>query len=160
MGRGVEWALHCCLVMSWLEPGTSATAEQLATHFDLPKPYLHKQIQALVRAGIARSIPGPGGGYALARSPESISFLDVVTAIEGAEQAFRCTEIRAQGLASELAAGPPAGRCLIDLAMRRAELAWRRELADQTLASIAAQVDTTLPGLPDDTRRWFASTPG
>ncbi|MDP3892914.1 Rrf2 family transcriptional regulator [Nocardioides sp.] len=159
LGRGVEWALHCCLVMSWLEPGASATAEQLANHFGLPKPYLHKQIQALVRAGIAQSTPGPGGGYALARAAEAISFMDVVAAIEGSDPAFRCTEIRQQGVSGDLAGEPPpASLCQIDVVMRRAELTWRRELAGESIASLATQVDSALPSLAERTRRWFSST--
>ena len=49
---------------------------------DLPPAYLNKQLQALVRAGILSSTPGPRGGFRLARRLEDISVLDVVVAGE------------------------------------------------------------------------------
>lgn len=156
MGRGVEWAVHCCLNLAWAGSEEAVTVSRLAAFYDLPVAYLNKQIQALVRAGIASSVPGPRGGFRLARPPERISLLDVVTAIEGPEPAFRCTEIRQRG---PFGAAPESvtGRCLVDQAMRRAELAWRRELAGQTIASLTEAVERDAPGVPDRARRWFGS---
>ena len=156
MGRGVEWAVHCCLNLAWVGSEEAVTVSRLAAFYDLPVAYLNKQIQALVRAGIASSVPGPRGGFRLARPPERISLLDVVTAIEGPEPAFRCTEIRQRGPFggdAESVTGP----CLVDQAMRRAELAWRRELAGQTLASLIDTVERDVPGVPERARRWFSS---
>ena len=63
--QGVEWALHACLNLSWLDaPAPTGT---LAAFYDLPPAYLNKQLQALVRAGILTSTPGPRGGFQLAR---------------------------------------------------------------------------------------------
>lgn len=155
MSRGVEWAVHCCLNLVWLGPDVAATAGRLAAFYDLPVAYLNKQIQALVRGGIASSVPGPRGGFRLARPPERISLLDVVTAIEGLEPAFRCMEIRQRGPLG----GEPESfttHCLVDQAMRQAELVWRRELADRTLADLKAAVERDAPGVPERTRRWFA----
>jgi Rrf2 family protein len=156
MGRGVEWALHCCLNLLWIGPDQAVTATHLAAFYELPTAYLNKQVQALVRAGIATSVPGPNGGFRLARAPKDISLLDVVTAIEGPEPAFRCMEIRQQG---PLGGAPESftTQCLIDQAMRQAELAWRRELASRTLADLNAAVERDVPAVPDRTRRWFAS---
>jgi Rrf2 family protein len=156
MSRGVEWAVHCCLNLVWTGPEEAVTVARLAAFYGLPVAYLNKQVQALVRAGIASSASGPHGGFRLARPPERISLLDVVTAIEGPEPAFRCTEIRQQG---PFGSSPEssAGRCLVDQAMRRADLAWRRELAGSTLASLQEAVERDAPGLPDRARRWLAA---
>src|SRR4051812_21587601 len=83
MSEGVEWALHSCLNLAWVEPGEAMTAARLAAFYELPTAYLNKQLQALARAGIVTSTPGPRGGFRLARPPERITLLDVVTAIEG-----------------------------------------------------------------------------
>jgi Rrf2 family protein len=156
MSRGVEWAVHCCLNLAWAGPGATVTVARLAAFYDLPAAYLNKQVQALVRAGIATSVSGPRGGFRLARPPERISLLDIVTAIEGPEPAFRCAEIRQQGpFAGD--SESVTGRCLVDQAMRRAELAWRRELAAQTLAGLTEAVEREAPGVPGRTRRWFGS---
>jgi Rrf2 family protein len=47
---------------------------------------LEKSIQDLMRYGLIKSKRGACGGYTLARSPEQISFYDVITAIEGPSQ--------------------------------------------------------------------------
>ncbi|HEX7745592.1 MAG TPA: Rrf2 family transcriptional regulator [Micromonosporaceae bacterium] len=155
MSEGVEWALHCCLNLAFLDPGDAVPAAKLAAFHELPAAYLTKQLQALGRAGIVSSVPGPRGGFRLARPPERITLLDVVSAIEGAEPAFRCTEIRRQGPGGGPARDFQIG-CTIDVAMRGAELAWRRSLAAQTLADIAAEVERRYPNTPRRTRRWFA----
>ncbi len=151
MGEGVEWALHSCLNLAWAEPGEAVTATRLAAFFDLPAAYLNKQLQALARAGIVTSTSGPRGGFRLARSPREITLLDVVTAIEGPQDAFRCRQIlRRAPTGSETVDYRKA--CLVSQAMRRAELAWRRELAEQTLADIMAAVESRSPRTPERTR--------
>jgi Rrf2 family protein len=151
MSEGVEWALHCCLNLTWVESGEAVTAAKLAAFFELPTAYLNRQLQALARAGIVTSTSGPRGGFRLARDPRHITLLDVVTAIEGGQEVFRCQEIMRKG---------PYGRedvdyrkhCLVSQGMRRAEMAWRRELAAQTLADIKLAVEDQHPVTPELTR--------
>src|SRR4051812_49447231 len=125
MSGGVEWALHCCVVLTSVrEP---VPAARLAELHDLSPTYLAKQLQALSRAGLVQSVQGKAGGYALTRSPELITVLDVVEAIDGPGPAFVCTEIRQRG---PLAASPQACTtpCAINRAMTRADAAWRESL--------------------------------
>jgi Rrf2 family protein len=154
MSEGVEWALHCCLTLCWIETDRPAPSAKLAAVFDLPAPYLNKRLQALVRAGILVSTPGVHGGFLLARPPEKITLMDVVTAIEGAEPAFRCTDIRQRGAGAGRPAHEFARQCVVSTAMRKAELAWRRELAGQTVADLVAAAPRYAP---ERTRRWFAA---
>lgn len=152
MAEGVEWALHSCLNLSWLDG--PAPAARLAKYFDLPAPYLNKQLQALARAGILRSTPGPRGGFQLARPAKEISLLDVVVAIEGPEPAFRCTEILHASPFGDPEADYKAG-CVVSQAMGRAELAWRRELAGTSVADLGKEVARQYPGSADQSREWF-----
>ncbi|MFF1384764.1 RrF2 family transcriptional regulator [Arthrobacter sp. NPDC058288] len=145
MGQGVEWALHCCVNMSWAPSGEAVNSARLAELYQLPAAYLNKQLQALVRAGILFSVSGPRGGFQLARAAEKITVLDVVLAIEGPEPAFRCESI----LASAPGADPGEDylrSCLVSQTMRQAELAWRQTLSRQTIAGIAASVERKFPG--------------
>lgn len=77
-------------------------------------------------------------------APEKITVLDVVQAVDGTEPAFRCTEIRQQGI---LAAPPEQCRsaCGIANVMADAEKAWRASLSGVTIADLAATLD--LPAL-------------
>jgi Rrf2 family protein len=157
MSEGVEWALHSCLTLAWLgeEAGPVPTA-RLAATFELPPAYLNKQLQALAKAGIVVSTPGPRGGFRLARKPARITLLDIVTAIEGPDDAFRCQEIRRRGVGASVPKAQFSERCAVASAMRAADVAWRRALAEQTLAGVQAEADRDAPQTAAMMRSWHA----
>lgn len=156
MNAGVEWALHTCLNLGWIEEGVKegASTARLAAFYDLPPAYLGKQLQALVKAGLLTSTSGPRGGFRLARRLEDITVLDVVTAIEGRTNPFECTQILHDGPGADPAADYRSS-CAISQSMSRADLAWRRELAGETLADIRDRVLEFVPNAPGQTRAWF-----
>ena len=143
MSEGVEWALHCCLTLAWLASEGPVPTSTLAAAFDVPPHYLNKFLQALVRAGVLASVAGAKGGFRLARRPGDVSLLDIVMAIEGDDWAFRCTEIRQRGAGCDAHKREFARPCGIAAAMRKAEEAWRSELARQTLADLVASAPAT-----------------
>ncbi|AIY16401.1 Rrf2 family transcriptional regulator [Pimelobacter simplex] len=138
LSGGVEWALHCCVVLS--RASAPVPSARLAELHGVSKTYLAKHLQALARAGLVRAAEGRDGGYALTREPAAITVLDVVEAIDGDQPAFRCTEIRQQG---ELALPPEECRvpCGIARVMAEAERSWRRSLAGTTIADLGASLD-------------------
>lgn len=138
MSEGVEWAVHSCTVLAFVPEGQALPAAKLAEYHDLPAPYLTKHLQALVRAGVCESVPGPRGGFRLARSAAEITLLDITLAVDGDEWAFRCNEIRQQGPVAQDDPSCYRKSCSIALAMWRAERAWRDELRGVTLADIGA----------------------
>lgn len=156
LSEGVEWALHTCLNLSWVEDGAAKTTAQLAAFYDLPAPYLNKQLQALTRAGLLSSTPGPRGGFRLARDPEQVSLLDIVVAIEGRTEAFACAHVLADGPGGDHSVDY-AVACILSQAMSRADLAWRRELAGRTLADVRREVQAKFPQTPEATRDWFVN---
>jgi Rrf2 family protein len=153
MGQAVEWSLHSCLNLAWT--GHPVPTAGLAAIYDLPAAYLNKQLQALVKAGVLESLSGPRGGFRLARDPAEITVLDVVVAVEGREEAFRCAQILQNG-----PDGDPSvdyrSRCLVSQTMRKADLAWRRELAGRTLADLVAEVAEHNPRAPERIREALA----
>ncbi|WP_028850307.1 RrF2 family transcriptional regulator [Thermocrispum municipale] len=153
LSQAVEWTLHSCVNLAWVQGPVPAA--RLARLYQLPAAYLNKQLQALVRADILVSVPGAHGGFRLARDPADISLLDVVVAVEGSEEAFRCAQIVQRG---------PGGDpnvdyrhfCAIAQSMRRADLAWRRELAARTIADVAAEAARHSPDAPERIRTALA----
>lgn len=139
MSAGVEWAVHCCVVLSQAEE--PVPAQRLAEYHGVSRTYLAKHLQQLSRAGLISSTEGRTGGYALTRPADAITVLDVVLAIEGAESSFRCTEIRRNG---PFPAGAQQCRrpCGIARAMYAAEDAWRASLASVTVADLAQGVES------------------
>ena len=54
----------------------------IAKRQDLSLPYLEQLFVKLRRAGLVEAVRGPGGGYRLARSPDSIRISEVMEAVE------------------------------------------------------------------------------
>jgi Rrf2 family protein len=143
LSSGVEWALHCCVTLSQAQ--APVPAQWLAELHGVPGAYLAKQLQALSRAGVVLAAQGPDGGYSLSRPGARITMLDVVDAIEGGGELYRCTEIRCRG---PLAVPPELRprRCAVYRAMAAAEQAWREALATVTIAELATRIDDDSQG--------------
>lgn len=136
LGDGVEQAIHCVSMLAGLSDGGVLSAAALAEFHGVSTSYLLKHLQALSGAGIVSTVPGPRGGYRLARKPAAISLLDIVLAVEGPAPAFRCSEIRQRG-PDPLPARYFKAPCGINAAMLKAEKAYRAELAKVSMADIA-----------------------
>jgi len=142
LGDGVEWAIHCAMLLGGLPPGGLLSGKALAEFHGVPENYLLKHLKALTDHGILESLTGPKGGYRLARNPEDISLLDIVEAVEGGKPAFRCTEIRRRGpCALDDSAYPRP--CGINRAMQRAEQSYREALAQENLKALTEEFMTT-----------------
>lgn len=135
--------LHCATTLAMLEPGSTASAAQLAQYYDLPVPYLSKQLQALVRAGVLAATTGPRGGFRLARPTSEITLLQIVEAVDGGSPPYECREIRQQG-AGALSPEDCRETCPLAAKMADAHTAWRRSL-EITLADILAELPPTAP---------------
>ncbi|CUX32710.1 conserved hypothetical protein [Agrobacterium deltaense Zutra 3/1] len=135
LGDGVEQAIHSVGMLAGLSEGGVLSAAALAEFHGVSTSYLLKHLQSLSNAGIVATVPGPKGGYRLAKATDRITLLDIVLAVEGPQPAFRCAEIRQRG------PNPLPGRyftkpCGINAAMLKAEKAYRAELAKTTIADI------------------------
>ncbi|MEO9612499.1 MAG: Rrf2 family transcriptional regulator [Nitratireductor sp.] len=137
LSEGVEAAIHCAALLAGLAPGKTLPAAALADYHGVSASYLVKHLNRLVAAGVLASVSGPHGGYRLGRPASRISLLDIVVAVEGAEPAFRCGEIRQRGPG---ALEPDAYQkpCGIKVAMLKAEQAWRGALRAERLADVIA----------------------
>ena len=58
----------------------------------IPARYLEQIFQKLRRAGLVTSKRGPGGGYQLARTPESIALSEVVRAVQSSALTLAASE--------------------------------------------------------------------
>jgi len=143
LSEGVEQAIHSVLLLSGLPVDGVLPASSLAEYHGVSSSYLLKHLQSLATAGILLSVPGPKGGYRLAREPKQITLLDIVLAVEGPEPAFRCSEIRKRG-PSPIAAHFHKAPCGINVAMLRAEKAYRAELEKVSMADLSVDPRSAL----------------
>jgi Rrf2 family protein len=89
LSKTAEYALRAAVWLARPET-TNASADRLAEVTKVPRRYLHKVLQDLAKAGLVRSQPGPGGGYALDRPASAITVLDVVNAVAPIERITHC----------------------------------------------------------------------
>ena len=89
LSQTIEYALRATV---WLaeNPGVPQTTQQIADACKAPPSYLAKVMQALVRGGVISAQRGPGGGFILERDLESLTLLDVVSAIEPIQRVRGC----------------------------------------------------------------------
>jgi Rrf2 family protein len=71
------------MYLAELGPDEKASTSQIAEEKDIPLSFLAKIIAQLSVAGLLQTMRGARGGVTLARSPEDISLLEVVEAIDG-----------------------------------------------------------------------------
>ncbi len=64
--------------------------DKLVEGTDLPRDFLAKVFQKLVKSGVLRSAKGRGGGFTLARAPHEITLMQISEAIDGPMTFDRC----------------------------------------------------------------------
>jgi Rrf2 family protein len=88
-GRRADYAIRATLDLT-AHVGQRRKAREIGDATAVPSSYLPQILAALVHHQIASSVAGPHGGYGLARSPDEISLLDVVIAVDGDVNAKDC----------------------------------------------------------------------
>lgn len=136
LGNQVEWAIHCVVILASVPKGKLLNSKALAEFHGVPKEYLSKCLQMLSQAGLVTTTTGPYGGYNLAKTPDKISFLDVVEAIEGKTKTFKCNEIRRNNPCLAKADRKFSKLCGIAAVMNEADEAWRSSLREKKISDI------------------------
>ena len=156
----VEWALHCCAILSGLPEGRYLSTKALAELHGLPKEYLSKALQSLSQASLVDTTLGPSGGYRLAKPPAEITLLDIVEAVEGKARTFVCNNIRANNpcLAKNQRS---RGSCAVARIMWEADEAWRAKLRSVTLLDLGQILSQETPAaLWKNTFAWVLDRAG
>jgi len=142
--------------------GKSVGIKDLAAFQGVSETYLSKVYTKLRKSGIVKSTPGVNGGYELARIPESITFWNIVEAVEGMTPIFQCAEIRQNEILLDKNNLPDAYTkcpCLIKVVMLEAEDQMRQYLNHKTLGWLHDQVSQKIPEEHGKaTFEWFNNT--
>ena len=143
---GIEYAFHSLFYMVDLPKGKTIGIKQIAELNEITESYLSKVFAKLRKAGIVRSIPGIKGGYELARPAESISFWDIIGAIEGPSFFFQCAEIRRKNVfVDDPSIFTDKCPCLIKVVIQEAEELFRDTLRTKSLSWLYNQVHNDFP---------------
>ncbi|MEW4452724.1 Rrf2 family transcriptional regulator [Bremerella sp. JC817] len=83
LSRTVAYALQATMQLAVSDSDTPVPCSQIAAKGEMPERFLLQVLRSLVNHGVLRSTRGVDGGYMLIRTPDEISLLDVIEAIEG-----------------------------------------------------------------------------
>jgi Rrf2 family protein len=90
--RRVDYGLRAVIYLSGQDPERCCSIAEIAQQQGVPRNFLEKIIQDLMRSGLIKSKRGSCGGYTLARTPGAISFYDVIEALEGPVAVNACLD--------------------------------------------------------------------
>ncbi len=154
----IEAALHLAVLLALLPSDRALTAARLAEFHALSPTSIAKLLQQLAKAGLIAGSEGRAGGYRLSRQPTAITALDIIEATDASTPAFRCREIRKQGVCAA-PSDDYSLRCSIALMMDGATAAWRATLANVTLADLVARIGgDTSAKMSKTARTWLEAT--
>jgi Rrf2 family protein len=81
--RQADYAMRAVLYLAKHGPDHRAATSQIAHEQHIPPSFLAKIVSQLSVAGLLQTSRGARGGVSLARSPEEITLLEVIEAIDG-----------------------------------------------------------------------------
>jgi Rrf2 family nitric oxide-sensitive transcriptional repressor len=112
------------------EPQRIFATGEIAAEFGISRNHLAKVVRDLASGGFIATQRGAGGGFSLARAPQSITLGEVVRALEGTSALVEC--FREDGGSCTL-----TPRCRLKGRLAAAREAFMRELDATTLAECA-----------------------
>jgi Rrf2 family transcriptional regulator, nitric oxide-sensitive transcriptional repressor len=112
------------------EPTRSFATNEIAAEFGISRNHLAKVVRDLADGGFISTQRGAGGGFGLARPPQSITIGEVVRALEARHALVEC--FRDDGGGCVL-----TPRCRLKTRLAAAREAFMRELDATTLAECA-----------------------
>jgi Rrf2 family protein len=131
----VEYALRAMVFLAG-SPDTPRTSEQIADITQVPHAYLSKVLKGLCNSGLIRSQRGMGGGFTMAKKPDSLTILEVVNAVDPIRRIKTCP----LGISSHGVRLCPLHKRLDD-ALASVENAFRAT----TLAEVLADPNPSIP---------------
>lgn len=99
ISRKMEYGARAMAYLASLPDGMTTSFREIARKMDIPGDFLAKILKTLVKAKLVKSTRGAHGGYALARAASTISFLEVIEALEGPVNVNICTAADHDGCA-------------------------------------------------------------
>lgn len=133
--KTVEYALRAIVHLAQHTPDAQKTS-QIAESTKVPPAYLSKVLQGLQVAGLVKMQRGIGGGVSLVDSPDDLTILDIVNAVEPIERIRTCP-LELKGHGTRLC----ALHRRMDKAIEETEKAFR----STTLAEILAEPNQSVP---------------
>ncbi len=88
----VEYGVFAAIDLAANYEGGAVRGRELAQRQGIPLRFLEQVMNGLKQRGIAISVRGPHGGYALAKPPDQIRLSEVITALDSGERPRKSSE--------------------------------------------------------------------
>ncbi len=131
INRQTDYAIRVILALAKRAEGTRVSTAEIQTEMLIPAAFLSRIVATLANKGMLITQPGREGGIQLARSPQEISLLEVVEALEGPFWISPCVEHL-----DSCVFGPT---CPVNRRWSRLRHTIRSELASITFAELARE---------------------
>jgi Rrf2 family protein len=92
VAKRTDYAVRAMMYLAERYGEGNIQSADIAARQGIPEAYLDQLLGSLRKAGLVRSVRGPQGGHSLMTSPDHITLLDIVTALEGAPTPLDCLE--------------------------------------------------------------------
>ncbi len=133
-----EYGIKALIDLASRDPALgAATVREIAAHQKIPVKFLEQILLALKNAGVLKSKPGAGGGYALARPPDQITLGQVVRLLDGPLAPIPCVSKTAY----QPCVCPDENMCGLRLTMLDVRNAIADILDNTTLADVTHRVE-------------------
>ena len=136
LNRRTDYAMRALVALA--HDGSRRSAQRIGQTMAIPATFVGPVMADLTRAGLVHGIPGPTGGYCLARDAHSIVLRDVIEAIEPSDGPELCS------LADRSC--DPSAQCALHPIWGAASAAYLDTFGSVTLASLAASDAATRQG--------------
>ena len=91
LSRTADYAVRAAVLLARHRGERLVSADEIASAVGAPRNYMAKTLNVLVRRGVLTSMRGPGGGFALAVAPDTLSVAAVIDLFADARPvAARC----------------------------------------------------------------------
>ncbi len=92
LSRKSDYALRAVIYLARISPERYGRVSEIAKAKGIPQAFLAQILPILANRGVVKSQQGAHGGYALARAPGLITFLEVIECVEGPLRLNKCVE--------------------------------------------------------------------
>jgi len=113
---------------------------EYASGLTLSSGYIAKIFQTVSRAGIVEAVPGPSGGYRLARPANEILLIEIIESLEG-PLLSNCCPLSVTGCRQQ-------PECGVGSLVRESEMVFHRFFERHTVATLARKMNLPSRALP------------
>jgi len=131
LSRKGRYGVRAMVALAMESDGSPVSIRRIAAGESIPVPFLQQLFLRLRKAGLVKSVRGPGGGFTLTKAPERVRVLDILEAVGEGVDLSECATGEGDGGKCGL-----VNQCASRLLWQKLEDTVRSVLGGTTLAEL------------------------